>query len=294
MAESTIPVDLMNPGQVFACLGFMELTQVLLGDAEAAFDWSDRHATLFRLSSAQSESPVSRVMRFLEEAELATKAPPGSRNVQSWKSSWGSPPEVVAIREPFPFPDPTSPATLPAVLRDRQGCEVMFDYWGDATCRDNVKFWAGSGGYPGAAMLRDALKLVRGKLLQHSGNPFALDSEQSSSFRFDWRRDYVPVHDGFSPNKHEGIKMVGFPLVELLAAIGVSHARPLRHHKLEYNYSVLGGKDHLMFDPIFHRAALGSKETPIPGARFRSFCMRLENPGKDDRSITLVTEETTK
>ena len=142
-------------------------------------------------------------------------------------------------------------------------------------------------------MLRDALEMIRGKLPQHAGNPFALDSPQSSSFRFDWRRDYVPVHDGFSPNKHDGIQMVGFPLVELLAAIGMSHARPLRCHKLEYKYSVLGSEEHLLFDPIFHRAALGSEETPIPGARFRKFCTRLEHPGKDDRSITQVTEETT-
>ena len=40
MAESTIPVDLLNPGQVFACLGILEMADVLLGDATAAFDWT--------------------------------------------------------------------------------------------------------------------------------------------------------------------------------------------------------------------------------------------------------------
>jgi CRISPR-associated protein Csx14 len=39
MAEHTIPVDLLNPGQVFACLGFLEAADVLLGDAEGGFDW---------------------------------------------------------------------------------------------------------------------------------------------------------------------------------------------------------------------------------------------------------------
>ncbi len=37
MAEATIPVDLRNPGQVFACLGLMEAAEVLLGPAEGRY-----------------------------------------------------------------------------------------------------------------------------------------------------------------------------------------------------------------------------------------------------------------
>jgi CRISPR-associated protein Csb3 len=32
MSEAVIPVDLFNPGQVFASLGFLEAADVLLGD----------------------------------------------------------------------------------------------------------------------------------------------------------------------------------------------------------------------------------------------------------------------
>ena len=39
MAESTIPVDLRNPGQVFACLGLLEAADVLLGHAVGVFAW---------------------------------------------------------------------------------------------------------------------------------------------------------------------------------------------------------------------------------------------------------------
>ena len=40
MASSIIPVDLRNPGQVFACLGLMEATEILLGQpCEGAFDF---------------------------------------------------------------------------------------------------------------------------------------------------------------------------------------------------------------------------------------------------------------
>ena len=41
MGAASIPVDLFNPGQVFACLGFLEAADVLLGDAEGGFDWTD-------------------------------------------------------------------------------------------------------------------------------------------------------------------------------------------------------------------------------------------------------------
>ena len=294
MAESVIPVDLLNPGQVFACLGILETADVLLGDATAAFAWNGNQETTFRMSAANAEPPVERVMRFLEEARIVTRTPAGSPNLDGWKTSWGDTLEVDEPGTPFPFPDPSSPATLPVVLRDDVGNEVMFDYWGDATRRDNVKFWAGAAGYPGAAIVRDAIKIVRGKIRQHANNPFALSGVQTSSFRFDWRRDYIPVHDGFSPNRHgKSIQMVGFPLVEILAAIGMTHARPSRKTKLEYRYGVLGHDKGPLLEPIFHRVALGAETGPIPGRSFRRFVMHLDWPGQEDqaRCITQVSEE---
>ena len=294
MAKSTIPVDLLNPGQVFACLGIMEAADVLLGDASAAFDWSGGGETTFRVAAAGTEPPVERVMRFLEDADVVARVPAGSPNREVWKPSWGASPEVDDPGAPFPFPDPGSPATLPVVLRDAAGNEIVLEYWGDATRtrRDNVKFWAGSAGYPGAAIARDGLRLVRGNARQHANDPFAMSGAQSNSFRFDWRRDYVPVQDGFSPNEHKNIRMVGFPLVEILAAVGMTHARPSRKTKLEYRYGVLGQDDGALFAPLFHRAALGAS-SPIPGRPFRRFVMHLDWPGKEGqaRCITQVMEE---
>ena len=300
MAESTIPVDLLNPGQVFACLGILEVADVLLGDVAAAFDWNSGRETRFRVAAAAAKPPVERVMRFLEVARIVTRAPANSTNPDRWKSGWGDAPEVDDPGRPFPFPDPNSPATLPVVLRDDAGNEVSIDYWDDLTKRtgrDNVKFWAGAQGKPGAAILRDALEPVRGKILQHASNPFALSEAQTISFRFDWRRDYISVQDGFSPNKHKSgilpISMVGYPLVEILAAIGMTHARPCRTTKLEYRYGVLGHGEGPLLEPVFHRAALGTETSPIPGNPFRRFRMQLDWPGRegDARCITQVTEE---
>ena len=297
MAESSVPVDLLNPGQVFACLGLLEAADILLGAATATFDWRNRGETRFRVAAEGEQPPLERVMRFLEEARVVTRAPAQSPNLDRWISSWGAPPDSDRPGRPFPFPDPDSPATLPVVLRDAAGSEIALDYWGDATRRDNVKFWAGARGKPGAAIVREALEIVHGKTRQHAMDPFALSGPQSISLRFDWRRDYIPVQDGFSPNSHKSgaapISMVGFPLVEVLAAIGVTNARPHRAAKLEYRYGVLGAGCGPLPDPMFHRAALGAETSPIPGLPFRRFVMHLDWPGQadKDRCITQVSEE---
>ncbi|MGN6109480.1 MAG: type I-G CRISPR-associated protein Cas8g2 [Kofleriaceae bacterium] len=292
MAEASIPVDLFNPGQVFACLGFAEAAEVLLGNVEGAFDWSDKGATRFRLRARGESSPIVSVLEFLANAEVYGEVPDGSDNFDAWKGAWG------AVRsrprgEGYPFPEPSSPQTVVCVLQ-RGPHAILIDHWGDQTIRDNVKFWAGSGGYPGVALARDALALVRDCALAAAADPFALAAPQSSSFRLDWRRDYIPIDAGFSLNAHGGrIEAVGFPLVELLGAIGLTHARPSRHAKLDYTYGVVGRErpSELWLSLPILRAALGAPRLPFPQRRFRMF---LGWPGKEGqaRAITTVTEET--
>ena len=65
MAESSIPVDLFNPGQVFACLGFLEAADVLCGDAEGRFDWSDEAEGRFCLQDGlETQNPFEAVLEF--------------------------------------------------------------------------------------------------------------------------------------------------------------------------------------------------------------------------------------
>jgi CRISPR-associated protein Csb3 len=299
MAESTVPVDLFNPGQVFACLGLLEAADALLGDAEGAFDWGDETDVRFLLRAGGTDKPVSVVLSFLLSADVSSVAPPGSSHTTQ---GWGVPTEVLDSDAPFPFPEPPSPATLPTILRspvstEASRLELSIDYWGDETRRDSVKFWGGGAGYPGAALARDALDIVRQKLASGAEaftravqDPLNLSAEQSSSFRFDWRRDYVPIDIGFSVNTQKGrIATVGFPLVELLAAVGLSHARPTRLGVLDYRYGVVGPW-HGLLDPVFLRAGLGGTELALPR---RSFRMQLAWPGKEGqaRVITTVTEE---
>lgn len=298
MASGTIPIDLFNPGQVFACLGFLEAADVLCGGAEGGFDWRDTSAPRFVLRVPGDEQPFEVTLAFLATATVTSIAPPDSTNTTI---RWEIPTTTLDDGAPFPFPDPSSPATLPAVLtgtrEDGRQARLVIDHWGDKTGRDNVKFWGGSAGYPGARLAHDALELVRDRCRKAAGDPFAVAAPQSSSFRFDWRRDYIPIDAGFSLNSHSGNRFttMGYPLVEIFAAIGLTHARPRRHAKLEYEYGVIGtdpAKRSVTFFalPIL-RVALGSDELPFIRRRFR---MRLGWPGKEgqSRAITTVTEET--
>lgn len=297
MAEDSVPVDLLNPGQVFACIGLVEAADVLLGEAAGTFDWTNRANTCFHVRAQGAESPVRTVLEFLERAEAYAVGVEDSAALARWTNSWGPRPKTIPREWGYPFPDPPSPATLVCYLTDGTHT-IAIDHWGDATDRDNVKFWAGSGGYPGAALARDAIDLLRGRAAAASKNPFAFSAPQTSSFRLDWRRDYIPIDLGFSLNRHSSIETLGYPIVELLAAIGLTHARPrLADHrdKVVYEYAVIGRAtvdDDARFTPSVLRAALGGAALPFAMRRFR---MRLGWPGKERqgaRSITTVTEET--
>ena len=284
MAQATIPVDLFNPGQVFACLGLAETVLALTGEAALGFV-GDGAATACVLTGGGEGDPVELALAFLAEAELHSL----TADAEVDTSKWGVPTQAHPGGA-FPFAPPNSPATLPARLSSPQG-SVTVDHWGDSTRRDNTKFWAGSGGYPGAGLLRDAIELARPFLSTAHHDPFAVRAPQSSSFRFDWRRDYVPLGVGFSLNNHSGMNPFGYPLVEIFAAIGMSHARPKRPKrgdKLVYTYSVP------MVEPLplpLVRPIFGGSLLPFP---IRSFRMSLDWPGQvgQARCITNVVEET--
>lgn len=294
MSRASIPVDLFNSGQVFACLGFVESAEQLFGKALGVFDWQRSATPRFHLDCNTETNPFRAVLQALESATIVSLAPELS---ELSTERWGVTTLRPGSEDSFPIKLPTSPATLPACLVcqiNGQSRSILVDYWGDQTQRDNTKFWAGAGGYPGVGLLRDALDLVRDELMEAIDDPFAVARPQSSSFRFDWRRDYIPLDAGFSPNEQGNVVMIGYPIVEIMAAIGLSNARPMRSErtKLEYRYSVLGSIDaETLYDPIFLRAALGGAKMDFP---HRDFRMQLGWPGQENqaRCITNVIEET--
>ncbi|MGH7073612.1 MAG: type I-G CRISPR-associated protein Cas8g2 [Stellaceae bacterium] len=284
MAEASIPVDLLNPGQVFACLGLMEAAEILYGPCTGRFDYRQSEAvTKFVLDVGGAHEPVAEILRFLGRADVRAISPLGSNlSTSRWNVETARSQAAV-----FPCAVPDSPAALPILITDGTK-SVPVEHWADGSDRDNVKFWAGAAGYPGAALARDALNFVRGlgdnALAAAAADPFGVSAPQSSSFRFDWRRDYIPLDAGFSPNEHGGIAMVGYPFVELLAAIGMQNARPARvnaRDKLAYRYGVSSA----MLPTEFTRAVLGGESLGFP---IRLFRMRLGWPGQEGQARCII------
>ncbi len=296
MAAASIPVDLRNPGQVFACLGFMEAAEVLCGPCTCRFEYEplETQAT-FMLDADGPDDPIVAVVGFLTRAEVKAIAPEDSDlTTARWDvETIVLANEVDALGAEYPCPLPASPAAMPVVLTDGPHT-IPVGHWADdlnTTGRDNVKFWAGAAGYPGGALARDALKMIEGlganALADAAADPFSVSAPQSSSFRFDWRRDYIPLDAGFSPNLQGSVQMVGYPLVELLASIGLEHARPERsdrRDKLSYRYGV----SNAALSTVLARAVLGAQSLGFP---VRTFRMQLGWPGQEGQARCIVKAE---
>jgi CRISPR-associated protein Csx14 len=287
ITEASIPVDLLNPGQVFACLGFMEAAEILCGPCEGRFNYDGSESVVeFMLRVEGPQDPMQETLRFLVRAEALAIAPKNSGlSTRRWDVE-----TLMCEDSIFPCAVPNSPAALPMLLTDGEH-SIRIEHWADGSDRDNVKFWAGVAGYPGAALARDALNLVRdlggNELVVAAANPFNVSAPQSSSFRFDWRRDYIPLDAGFSPNEHGGVEMVGYPFVELLAAIGMQNARPARveaRNKLAYRYGVSSS----VLPTVFARAVLGGEDLGFPVWLFR---MRLGWPGQEGQARCIIVAQ---
>lgn len=266
----------------------MEAAEVLCGPTMSRFDWSDPTGSRFYLWVEDDVDPIDEVLKFLSECEVAGVVPERASEALDMKK-WKQPTVVQADHDGFPMAVPSAPAMLPARLwaGTRQ---ITVHHWGDTTTRDNVKFWGGAGGLPGAVILSNTLGLVRTRLREARQDPFSLGLPLSSSFRLDWRRDYIPSESGFSLNAHGNIEPIGYPIVEILAVVGLSHTRPRRlerRNKLHYTYSV-----HSETLPAsLQRALLAASSSAFPS---RTFHMQLGWPGQEnkDRCITSVTETT--
>jgi CRISPR-associated protein Csx14 len=273
----------------------MEAAEIILGgECEGGFDYSGNETqTTFTLTESGEADPVEAVVRFLVAAKVIVVMPrKTSLSIEKWKL----PTEQKSDDDPV-FPGrPTDSATLPIVLRSN-GIELPIEYWldGDLSGRDNVKFWAGAQGKPGAAFALDALEALRelgaNSVREIAANPFSFEAPMSGSLRFDWRRDYIPLEAGFSPNAHKGgrtpILMIGYPLVELLAAVGMQNARPARvaeHDKLAYRYGVSSAR----LPTMFVRTMIGAQWLGFAMRRFR---MRLGWPGQEGQARCIIDAE---
>ena len=212
MAQARIPVDLFNPGQVFACLGFLEAADALIGDAQGGFDWSDESDVRFVLRTAGTRNPVEVVLAFLARASVVALSPKGSGQADRWGVA-------THIDEDFVFSvSPTvregkkrisiKESALPIQLSADDENLISVSHWADVdNGRRSLKMWGGAQGKSGASRMHDLLEatrpLIEANPVAASADPFGVASA-IGGFRLDMHRDYVPIDIGFSLNAHKG------------------------------------------------------------------------------------------
>src|SRR5207244_2862910 len=101
---------------------------------------------------------------------------------------------------------------------------------------------------------------------------------------FDPRGAWTAIDAGYSPNDHKHLVSAS-PIVEILAAVGLEHARPKEFGTRAVRYGVWAG----LVPPVLARAALGCASIGIP---IRTFRFTLDLSGKN-KVVTFAEEEIT-
>lgn len=308
---ASIPVDLKSPGQVLACMGFLEAAEALLGGAEAHFDWTGAQAR-FVLSADSDEDPFAVVLKFLSKAKIRELMPlgyveGGAADGDEDEEEDASPIEPEDGDESDDhgpgemqgrITTPTFPSgegdrnALPIVLVD-DGHHLSVGHWADGSSRDDFKLYSGNRsakriatqmleGVHAKPKKNQSLGELKNRGLQQLWReqpqalrkaPFDLVTPMGGSFNFDPRGAWTAIDTGYSPNtqKH-GI--AASPVVEILAAIGLEHARPDQYETRKVRYAVWGHP----LPPILGRAALAGADLRLPMRRFE---FELDLSGKN-------------
>lgn len=298
MAKESIPVDLFNPGQVFACLGFLEAADILLGDAEAGFDWHDEVDARFALNARTNSNPFATVLEFLASATVRGFGPSGYKEPAKTNTrAKGGPVDSSAdeereadylapleISETFPAAK-AERLSLPIRLGGGNTPTVELGHWADASSRGDFKLYSGnrSALSIAKAMLagthakakkrlseriktRGVAQLWEEQREQLIERPFDALTPMGGSFNFDPRGAWTAIDAGYSPNEHKH-RVEASPVVELLAAWGLENARPDpdEFRALRVRYAAWGTP----LPPILARAALFSGVAAVPLKHFR-------------------------
>ena len=280
MAESSIPVDLFNPGQVFACLGFLEAADLLCGDAEGGFDWSDEADVKFRLVAKGEQKPLEAVLKFLVGAEIMTVCPAGIEG--PWPSNAEPNEEFPAPPNALKRSDGKALTARSLPVRLQQGnISVQISHWLKGDGRQPFKLFAGQ--QVGAQLVHNMLfgdpkkkaskgfkEIFRRFEERAFQDPFSEGCAVGGRFGFDARGGWDALRIGTSLDE-QGILLKVAPHVELLAAIGLENARPTFLSTYEIRYAAWDD----ILPVALCRVALAAPHTFLPKDRFRFFRAHL-------------------
>jgi CRISPR-associated protein Csb3 len=324
MKKSSIPVELLNPGEVFACLGFLEAADVLIGQADGGFDWTDAANVRFVLSVRGDDNPFSLVLEFLATSESERWGPVGYAGPAPKKRKAGEPPvddgenaseddadpiagsesnsRKLMLCDTFPAPEGDR-MSLPIRLGGGNWPLIELGHWADGSSRNNFKLYAGN---------RSAYAIARAMLLGVREKPKRnqrigeLKTKGISQLWQEQRDGLIerPFHIltpmggsfNFDPRGAWTAIDAGYspnqhkhhvaasPVVEFLAAWGLENARPHEFDTRKVRYAAWG----VSLPPILARAALCGAVSTLPMKRFR---FDLDMSGKN-KVVTFAEPET--
>lgn len=290
MGQEAIPVDLFNPGQVFACMGLLEVAEVLIGGVRGKFDWDNEQRPLFVLDSPCPRSAVDSVLDFLRDAELVRLAPKGYKDEDdraTKTTSAGTGSGAVRLSESDTFPS-GSPEAMALPLRlEHGGYQVSLSLWSDQSSRTSFKLFAGRQRSDEIArqMLEGIRRLSSKNDSKLGRDPFGyIVPLGGSSFKFDPRKSWTGIDAGYSPDE-QSHQVEASPIVEVLAAAGLEHARPTedKSESRVFRYGVWKR----LLPPILARPALSGLSIGMPARVFR---FTLDLAGKN-KVVTMAEEE---
>jgi len=315
MAHTTasIPVDLKSPGQVLACMGFLEAAEVLLGGVEGHFDWSEAQAT-FVLRADGDRNPFVVVLEFVSKANISELTPIGyveggatdyddngeadstpSDSEDGGESDDDNPGEVQGRVTTPAFPSGEGDRNALPVQLVANGRRLTISHWADGSSREPFKLYSGnrSARLIASNMLEAVRSLWEVKHTNLLKAPLDVVLPIKGKFNFDPRAGWVAIDAGYSP-KEQGHGVDTSPVVELLAAVGLEHTRPMvvvttdaGLRKALYGratYAVWGQP----LPPMLARAALVGAGMNLPQRRY-SFDLRASGKNK---VTTFAQEET--
>lgn len=287
MTRAEFPVDLRNPGQVLACLGFMEAAQFLVGAAKLGFQWEGRAEPCCLLDADTEQSPVELVLDFLSQAQV--------QEVAAWdhhfKEESDKASSTTLCIDPFePYPTgPVKDSALPTRL-SANGKSVTLSHWCDSARIESLKCYAGKQvatkiindmmtGVPGQTKgIKQLWEEQRSSML---ADPLGAVTPLKGTFGFDSRRSWSGLGAGYSPDTQKHL-VEASPLVELLAAWGLQFTRPERQEERKFRYGVW--QESLL--PVLARPVYGTGRLMSA----RHFVFTLTKAG--EKSIFNYAEET--
>jgi CRISPR-associated protein Csx14 len=267
----SIPVDITNPGQFFACCGLLELTHRFYSTAEGWFTHDEEGDQFHLVAGAEPITLKGILEKLLDAPEFkAILADTGKARMRPGKKPEAAPEIAPPNNDRSVTAGKTNPLQLSGDVR------LRLDWWIDSTRRGRTdddsattpfKLWAGQ--QTSRGIVQVLVKEVKKSLQEDRTDQLRRRTPLSGRFGFDPSAAWVALDVGWSPNE-QGVDVGTAAAIELLAAIGLQRFRPRRAPtgQFEYLYATWS----VPLSPVVAHAACAGA-CPTPGARTFRFAI---------------------